>query len=67
MFRCQAIRLKDEKKKGLVTRRLLGQEVKLLVNPSFNLMVLKNEGPGKVYQIERTPRGNLQMVKVPST
>jgi hypothetical protein len=29
--------------------------------------VLKNEGSGKVYQIKRTPRGNLQMVKVPST
>lgn len=66
MFGCQAIRLKDEKKKGLVTGRLLDQGVELLVNPSLNLMVLKGEGSGKVSQIERTPRGNLQKVRVPS-
>lgn len=56
----------EEKKRDIQTLRILHTEGKILVPEGFRRWILKDED-GRVFNLHRTPKGGLQLVKISST
>ncbi len=56
----------DEKKRDIVTLRILNTEGKILIPAGFKRWILKDEDR-RIFNLHRTPRQGLQLVKISST